>query len=226
MPVYQRHMGYLVAQNDRLALQRLVTAMEEQGDLPLLVQSDKVVARFPSVDDSERSLPESVLVLADHELRWEAHLGGVTWREDELLLRGFALIQNAPTMGNFTRLTGRLVEVGQGVPADQVELEVLSEQHPRLLNGRKNYADCGFSCTIDISGLAARRPGVRTTWRVQFERRVEMIHRTGGITTLDAHVNRGWRLVDLPETPDRARARVRARLRRIDEDLAVEIAPA
>lgn len=234
IPVQQRLMGWLVAADRRADLERLVAFVDEHaGDLPLEQRGDRVVTLLPGVEDGD--LPESVYVLGEHELRWEARVTGASWLDDRHLeLHGFALIRNVPTAGRDTALSARLVAAGsataegassvavRGESAGTVGVAVRAVEQPRATRfaGRpsQNYDACGFVCTLDTTALPLAASGGTSTWRLQLERRVEELRGGGGITSFDRpDVDRSWHDVALAGGPGQAR------LHEVDDGLVLQV---
>lgn len=220
VPVQQRLLGWYVAHDRRDDVVRLMEFLEEhRADLPVEQRGDRVVALLPGID--EPGLPEATYTLAEHETRFEARVVEATWEGSRLDLRGFALIRNAPTAGKETSLRARLV----ADDGRSVELEVRPEQQPRatrLVNRpSQDFDDCGFAASVDVAAL-----GGTTTWRLDLERTVDGLRRSGGLTGFDRRqVDRSWH--DLPSGAGQAGAGVagRARLREDGDGLALLVEP-
>jgi CDP-glycerol glycerophosphotransferase len=213
IPVQQRLMGWLVTQDRREDLVRLIEFVDGcKGDLPLEQRGDRVVALLPGVD--EGGLPESTYVLGDHELRWEARVTGAAWSEGRLRVDGFALIRNVPTAGHDTELTARLV--GPDDRAIDVPVEAVEQPRATTFAGRpsQNFDACGFTLLLDLDELAV----TEGRWRLKFDRRVADLSRTGGVTSFDRpDVDRSWHDVAL------AGGAGQARMYEIDDELVLGI---
>lgn len=213
IPVQQRLMGWLVTQDRRAELVRLIEFVDGcKGDLPLEQRGDRVVALLPGVEGG--GVPESTYVLGDHELRWEARVTRAAWVDGRLEVDGFALIRNVPTAGHDTELTARLL--GPDGRAVDVPLEPVVQPRATKFAGRpsQDFDACGFRLTVDPAGL----DGPEGTWRLELERRVVDLRRAGGVTSYDGpDVDRSWRDVGL------AGARGRARLHEVEGELQLEV---
>jgi glycosyltransferase involved in cell wall biosynthesis len=201
LPVQQRVMGWLVAQDRRADVERVVAAIEEHGPerLPLDVRGDRVVCLLPGHDDpGPRGLPERLVELGDHELRWEARAVSVEWAPDGPVLHGFALIRNAPTLGVPTSLDARLEPDGAAPSAREGALSLEARDEPRATRfvGRDagEFDACGFTLRVDAARLAGRvdgrvdgrlveRPHGAGAWRFRLERTVAGVRRGGGIVS-------------------------------------------
>jgi glycosyltransferase involved in cell wall biosynthesis len=234
IPVQQRLMGLLVAQDRRKELEMLIDFVDgHRGDLPMELRGDRMVALLPGVDDPAVDLPETACTLAEHELRWEARITEATWDDGQLRLRGFALVRNAASAGHSTVLTGKWVTTdGSCEEGDSSALETIAEIQPTSMAratrfvGRpsQNYDDCGFTSTLNVAALASLRPRQATTWRLVLERRVEQLTRSGSITSFDrADVDRRPVEFEVPSSGGAARAR--AALREVDDQLLLEVRP-
>lgn len=215
VPVQQRLLGWYVAHGRRDDVVRLMGFLEEhRADLPVEQRGDRVVALLPGID--ERGLPESTYTLAEHETRFEARVIEAAWDGSRLDLRGFALVRNAPTAGKETTLTARLV----AADGRSMEVALEPERQPRatrLVNRpSQDFDDCGFSVSVDVAAL-----GGTTTWRLDLERTVDGLQRSGGLTGFDRRqVDRSWH--DLPGGADSGVVG-RARLREDGDGLALVV---
>ncbi|HEU4514787.1 MAG TPA: glycosyltransferase [Nocardioidaceae bacterium] len=210
IPVQQRLMGWLVTQDRREDLVRLIEFVDGcEGDLPLEQRGDRVVALLPGTEDG--GLPEDTYVLGDHELRWEARVTRAAWAGGRLEVDGFALIRNVPTAGRDTELTARLV--GPDDRAVDVPLKPVEQPRATKFAGRpsQNYDACGFRLTVDPAVLESPEG----TWRLELERRVAELRRGGGVTSLDRpDVDRTWHDVG---------GATQARLHEVDDGLLLQI---
>ena len=182
VPVQQRLMGWLVGQDRRDDLEKLVGFVDahRDGGLPVEVRGDHVVCLLPGIDDPASGIPPHLFRLGAHELRWEARAVSVEWTDDALVVHGFALVRNAPTAGRDTSLTLQLV--GPGGTAE-VALQTRTEPRATRFAGRTGDAfdACGFTARVDLAPLASGdEPAQR---RFVLERRVEQVVGGGGITS-------------------------------------------
>jgi CDP-glycerol glycerophosphotransferase len=200
VPVHQRLMGWLVVDDRRADLRRLIDALDA-GDrvMAFAIRGDAVVWQVPGIDTGP--LPESTWTLGPHELEWEARILEATWDGDGVLtVRGFALAENVPTGGRSTALTASL----RGPAGRCQELEVRTRPEPRatLRMGRagQDFDDCGFELSIDLRELVRRYPcetAATAVWRLRLDRTVESLRVGGGVTSYrTAAVDRRWHPVN------------------------------
>jgi CDP-glycerol glycerophosphotransferase len=221
IPVQQRLMGWLVQQDRREQLTRLIEAVDAHaGDLPVELRGDRVVALLPGLDDAASEIPAEEFELGEHELRWEARVTEASWEGHQLRLAGFALIRNVATRGRETELTGRLLgDTGRSVALQPTP--VASPEATRFA-GRpsQDFDDCGFVCSLDARALVERQPEA-ALWRLELQRRVEQVTRSGGVGVLAPDgLDLGWHEVVV------AGGTRRVRLRHLEDALAVEVAAA
>lgn len=220
LPVQQRLMGWLAGHGRRRELEELIDFIDHHGgDIPVEIRDDHVVAHLPGASDPT-DLPTSVVVLGDHEQRWECRLTSAAWHGNLLQVEGFALIRNVPTHEVSTELDGTLVSVEEPCSTKELRVEQVTEPHATRFAGRErqNFDSCGFTTTIDLQDLREARPE-GGAWRFQLRRRVEGISASGGIAQDDgAPVDQGWH-----ELVDAGGCFARARLTEHDGELVVEI---
>jgi CDP-glycerol glycerophosphotransferase len=196
VPVHQRLMGWLVVNDRRPELTRLVSALDDTSRaLRLEIRDDDVVWCLPDLGD-RAAPPPSTYTLAPHELEWETRILDATWSGGVLTLRGFALIENVPTGGRRTTLAAELT----GPQGRHHVLTPRPRVEPRatLRMGRpgQDFDDCGFEVDIDVHRLVRDCPpdaGATRVWRLGFERTVDSYRRSGRVTGYrTATVDRSW----------------------------------
>jgi glycosyltransferase involved in cell wall biosynthesis len=219
VPVHQRLMGWLVVNDRRDDLTRLVEVLDARSRvLPLHISEGEVVWRLSEMGLDLGEVPASTYRLAPHELEWETRILDTTWDDGVLTLHGFALNENVPTGGRSTTLTALLA----GTEGARETLAPRPRTEPRATKrmGRpgQDFHDCGFEVDIDVAALVRRCPPAEdttSTWRFRFERTVDELRRAGGVTGYrTATVDRSWHQVC---------ATAEARLRDVRGSLVLDI---
>lgn len=197
VPVLQRLMGWLVVNDRRDDLRRLLEALDDRSRvLPLEIRGEDVVLCLPALGLHLEGLPAPTVTLAPHELEWETRVLEAGWTGGVLRLQGFALTENLPTGGRSTSLSATLV----GPDAVRERLAPRPRTEPRatrrMARHGQDFDDCGFEIDVDVAALAARRPppdGTTSSWRLRLSRAVDGVRRGGGVTGYrTTHVDRDW----------------------------------
>ena len=187
VPAAQRLMGWLVQQDRRGDLARLVEYLRTSGwQLPVEVHRGVAVSRLSGCGLSGDDVPTSARVLAEHETGAEVRVLSAGWVDEAVLrLTGFALVNNVATSGRDTSLMVRLA-----APNGRVLEVAARHRHEPLASSfvgkqGQDYADCGFEVDLQLADLERLCPPAgpeADRWQLCFERRVDTLTRVTGVT--------------------------------------------
>ncbi len=176
--VQHRLVGWLVTHDRRHEAVTIQRWLEQRsGSLPLETRDGHVVARLPFHDDPGSGIPAELFWLADHELAFDARLWHVAAEQDDVVVRGAAVVRGAPTSG-----VGCTIDVVLHCDDAQLPMSVRSCPSPEVSHwvnrAPQRYDEGGFQARVPISLLSNHaRAGRR--WQLLMSVDVGGISRSG-----------------------------------------------